>query len=80
MFLTLGVIFVASASLAVIVDGLRKAPEGYEDETGFHVIQEYSLNRPSAGWRFRTGRKGLPLRPGKTGELDVGLRHVPHRA
>jgi hypothetical protein len=28
----------AATSLAVIVHALHKAPEGYEDENGFHII------------------------------------------
>lgn len=40
MFL-LGVLVTAgSVSLAVILNGLRKAPEGYEDMDGFHFIRE----------------------------------------
>jgi hypothetical protein len=37
MFL-FGALTVGSASLAVILNALRKAPEGFEDETGFHII------------------------------------------
>ena len=38
MFL-FGVLTVGSLSLAGIFNALRNAPEGYEDETGFHVIR-----------------------------------------
>jgi hypothetical protein len=37
MFL-LGVVAIASVSLAVILNAVRKAPEGYEDHTGFHIV------------------------------------------
>ncbi len=79
MLLAFGIILVASASLAVIVDGLRKAPEGYEDETGFHIVQEYSHAGPRAGWKLGKG-KGMPLPADETGDLDVGLPNVPRRA
>jgi hypothetical protein len=37
MILT-ALLIVAVSGLAIIVRELRKAPEGYEDEHGFHVI------------------------------------------
>jgi len=41
MILALGTLAVASGSMLVaIVRGLQKAPEAYEDERGFNIIQE----------------------------------------
>lgn len=63
----LGVIVAtASASLGVIVHALHKAPEGYEDEHGFHFIPQ----RP----RY-SGASILPRRatahPAGTGGLEL---------
>lgn len=70
MFL-LGVLTVASVSLAVILNALRKAPEGYEDETGFHIVHgraRYSgasvLPRRSRERQAVGGRLHLPLPAG----------------
>ncbi len=35
-----GIIVVASLSFCTILIGLRRAPEGYEDEQGFHPIRK----------------------------------------
>ncbi|HEU0207846.1 MAG TPA: hypothetical protein VFQ78_02605 [Candidatus Udaeobacter sp.] len=40
MFLLGVIVATASASLGVIVHALHKAPEGYEDEHGFHFLPE----------------------------------------
>jgi hypothetical protein len=67
MFL-LGALIVASASLLVTLNGLRKAPEAYEDELGFHVIRERPrcsgasiLPRRSKKPEANDGRLDLPL-------------------
>ena len=76
MFL-LGFLTVASASLAVVLHGLRKAPEGYEDHTGFHIIAgraRYSgasiLPRRSRD-RAVIGRLHLPLPAGAAGQAKA---------
>jgi hypothetical protein len=66
MFL-LGFLTVASASLTVILYALRKAPEGYEDETGFHMIH---------GRAHYSGASILPRRP-REREAVRGRLHLP---
>ena len=39
VFILLSLFAIAIASLAVIAAGLRRAPEAYEDEDGFHIIR-----------------------------------------
>jgi hypothetical protein len=75
MFL-LGVLTVASASLTVILYALRKAPEGYEDQTGFHIIHgrvRYSgasvLPRRSREREMVGGSLRLPLPAGAAGHF-----------
>ena len=77
MFL-LGVLTVASVSLAVILNVLRKAPEGYEDESGFHIIHgraHYSgasiLSRRSSKREAVGGRLHLPLPAGAAGHFKA---------
>ena len=67
MFL-FGFLTVTAASLAVMLNALRKAPEGFEDETGFHIIPgrpRYSgasvLPRRSRNHQAVNGRLHLPL-------------------
>jgi hypothetical protein len=75
MFL-FGILTVTSVSLATILAALRNAPEGYEDETGFHIIQgraRYSgasiLPRRSKDSEAVSGRLHLPLPAGAAGHF-----------
>ena len=77
MFL-LGFLTVTSASLAVILHALRKAPEGFEDETGFHIIHgraRYSgasiLPRRSRDREVVGGRLHLPLAASAAGPVKA---------
>ena len=77
MFL-LGFLTVASASLAVVLHALRKAPEGYEDAAGFHIIHgraRYSgasiLPRRSRDREVVGGRLHLPLPAGAAGQAKA---------
>ena len=76
--LLVGVLTVASVSLALTLNALRRAPEGYEDETGFHVIParpRYSgasvLPRRATGPATVGGTLHVPLPAGAAGHLKV---------
>lgn len=77
MFL-LGVLAVSSVCLAITLNALRRAPEGYEDETGFHIIHgpaRYSgasvLPRRSRGPKTVGGTLHLPLPAGAGGHFKA---------
>jgi hypothetical protein len=39
MFWLIGLLAVSSGSLLIIITGLRKAPEAFEDEHGLHILR-----------------------------------------
>ena len=39
-------LLLSGVGLALVLRELRKAPEGYEDENGFHITSEPALDRP----------------------------------
>ena len=49
MIVAAGLLVVGIGSLALIVRGLRKAPEGYEDEHGFHIVRKKAVSRVFPG-------------------------------
>lgn len=66
MFVLLGVLAIVSASLGVVLIGLHRAPEGYEDENGFHLAP---VKRP-AGAILSRGKR--PTSSSETaGELQL---------
>jgi hypothetical protein len=64
-FLVAGV----GCSLALIIRELRKAPEGYEDEHGFHTVRNGAV---------KYGVPGLDEGSQNTQQPELG--HVPHAA
>lgn len=67
MLFAIGLVALAFASLVVIMNGLRKAPEGYEDEDGFHVVRDHA-NRPRLS--------ALTRRPKRRESYPVGAEHT----
>jgi len=50
MIVAAGLLITGMASLALVILELRKAPQGYEDERGFHAVRKgamgYSVSAP----------------------------------
>jgi hypothetical protein len=63
-FILLGLFGIAAISLATIVAELRRAPEAYEDEHGFHILPKHGLLS-----RAGTGKTIKPL----IGEKSRGM-------
>jgi hypothetical protein len=40
MLIVLAICGTAISALAIVVSSLRRAPEGYEDEHGFHMLRQ----------------------------------------
>jgi hypothetical protein len=49
MIVAAGLLVAGIGSLALIVRALCKAPEGYEDEHGFHIVRDKAVRRGVPG-------------------------------
>jgi hypothetical protein len=49
MIVAAGLLVVGIGSLALIARALLKAPEGYEDEYGFHIVRKKAVSRVFSG-------------------------------
>ena len=49
------VIALSIGAIAVTVRALLSAPEGYEDEEGFHAIRSRAVHRPRANSTHQSG-------------------------
>src|SRR2546428_13216885 len=56
MLAGLGILSITVGALVIIVNGLRSAPEAYEDEQGFHLIRK----RASGSGILRRKRASRP--------------------
>ena len=57
MLVAIAFVTLASVSLMVVINDLRKAPEGYEDENGFHIT---SCNYSTPKRDKRSGDQNKP--------------------
>lgn len=56
MIVTVGFLVAGIGSLALIILELREAPEGYEDEHGFHAFRNGTMGNGVLGSMQTTGR------------------------
>ena len=64
MLLALGIIAGTCGSLLIVINGLRSAPEAYEDEAGFHVVRKRARGAGVSPRKKYAERHGLgPLKP-----------------
>jgi hypothetical protein len=78
MIIVLGIAGLAFASAALLITELRKAPEGFEDHTGFHAFRGIAPSGPS---NFETARTGAVTVQRKSSMHELALQYpVEHTA
>ena len=64
MIAVAGLLVVGMGSLALVILELRKAPEGYEDERGFHAVRRGTVGHGVRGSMIQnTQRSRIICRP-----------------
>ena len=59
MIVAAGLLIAGMGSLALVILELRKAPEGYEDERGFHTVRKGTMRYGVPGSMIQHTRKAL---------------------
>jgi hypothetical protein len=77
MIIVLGIAGLAFASAALLITELRKAPEGFEDHTGFHVIRGTGPNGAS---NFETACTGAVTVQRKSSLGELALQYPVEQA
>jgi len=78
MIIALGIAGLSFASAALLITELRKAPEGFEDHTGFHALRGTA---PSGASNFETACTGAVTVQRKSSLGELALQYpVEHTA